>query len=96
MARLARIIVPSLPHPVTQRANRRGNGFLWRWGLPGLSRSPESGPGEIRQPGLCLMSDPVHIVVVLTDADGLRCRSRRNWSSRSPELRNMRYGPAGF
>src|ERR1700756_3854005 len=74
MARLARIVVPDLPHHVTQRGNRREPIFL------------EDGDQDIycdllaeqtRKAGVqvwayCLMPNHVHLILTPSTAEGLR------------------------
>ncbi len=74
MARLARIVVPGLPHHVTQRGNRRERvffedgdhlrylGFL----AEGVKRSGTS------VWAYCLMPNHVHVIAVPSHSDGLR------------------------
>jgi len=74
MARLARLVVPGLPHHVTQRGNRRETTFfteddyaLYRkW----LAESSNRAGCEIW--AYCLMPNHVHIILVPSDEDGLR------------------------
>jgi len=74
MARLARIVVPGLPHHVTQRGNRRmpvffedGDYELYR---DLLAESAQKARVEIWC--YCLMPNHVHVVVTPSDEDGLR------------------------
>ena len=74
MARLSRLVVPGLPHHVTQRGNRRARTFfddgdyvLYRDLLGDAARKAEA---EIW--AYCLMPNHVHIVIVPADEDGLR------------------------
>jgi putative transposase len=76
MGRIARIVVPGLPHHVTQRGNRRMDTFfgdddnraylqlLVEW----------CGRHETRIWAYCLMPNHVHLILVPATADGL-CRS---------------------
>lgn len=74
MARLARLVVPGLPHHVTQRGNRRETTFftkddyaLYRdW----LAESSRRAGCEVW--AYCLMPNHVHIILVPSDEDGLR------------------------
>jgi hypothetical protein len=49
MARLARVVIPGMPHPITQRGNRRQTTFFCdeAWPRP---ETPETGPEEAFQP----------------------------------------------
>jgi putative transposase len=58
MGRLARIVIPDLPHHVTQRGNRRANVFdddearlqYLRMPPPSSARSPVDAPGFCHRP----------------------------------------------
>ncbi len=74
MARLPRIVIPGLPHHVTQRGNRRAQTFfcdedytLYRYLL---SEAAKKAGSEIWC--YCLMPNNVHIIIVLSHEDGLR------------------------
>ena len=74
MARLPRLVIPGLPHHVTQRGNRRGQTFfedgdyaLYR---DLLSEAAAKAGAQIWC--YCLMPNHVHIIVVPADEDSLR------------------------
>ncbi len=74
MARLARLVVPGLPHLVTQRGNRREKTFfeegdyaLYR---DLLAESCARAHTEVW--AYCLMPNHVHIILIPSDEDGLR------------------------
>lgn len=74
MARLARVVVPGVPHHVTQRGNRREPVFfadddyrLYRRLIAGAARRARA---EVW--AYCLMPNHVHLIVIPRDADGLR------------------------
>jgi putative transposase len=74
MTRLARLVVPGLPHHVTQRGNGRARTFfgdkdyaLYR---DILGESCRAAGVEVW--AWCLMPNHVHLVLVPADADGLR------------------------
>ena len=74
MARLARVVVPGLPHHVTQRGNGRARTFfgdedyaLYR----DLLRDHCAAAG-VAVWSWCLMPNHVHLILVPGDADGLR------------------------
>ena len=74
VARIARVVVPGLPHHVTQRGNRRepvffgaGDYRLYR-GL--IAAAAQHASAEIW--AYCLMPNHVHLIVTPTDEDGLR------------------------
>ena len=74
MARIARVVVPGLPHHVTQRGNRRepvffgaGDYQLYRQLIAAAARRAGA---EIWT--YCLMPNHVHLIVTPTDQDGLR------------------------
>lgn len=74
MARLARLVVPGLPHHVTQRGNRREKTFLeesdYALYLDLLCESSARARTEVW--AYCLMPNHVHIILVPSDEDGLR------------------------
>jgi putative transposase len=74
VARIARVVVPGLPHHVTQRGNRRepvffgaGDYQLYRRLIAAAARRAGA---EIW--AYCLMPNHVHLIVTPTDHDGLR------------------------
>jgi putative transposase len=74
MARLARVVVPGLPHHVTQRGNGRARTFfgdddyaLYRDLLAESCRT-----AKVAVWAWCLMPNHVHLILVPSDADGLR------------------------
>ncbi len=74
MARLARLVVPGLPHYVTQRGNRRLPVFFgdddYRAYVALLAES--CAKAETQVWAYCLMPNHVHLILVPADADGLR------------------------
>ncbi|MGH6614815.1 transposase [Sphingomonas sp.] len=74
MARLARIVLPGIPHHVTQRGNRRERVFFedgdYTLYLDLLAEAAERARVAIW--GYCLMPNHVHIIAVPSDEDGLR------------------------
>ena len=74
MARLARLVVPGLPHHVTQRGNRRGATFF-EDGDYALYRdllADAAGWARTEVWAWCLMPNHVHVILVPSDEDGLR------------------------
>ena len=74
MARLARLVVPGLPHHVTQRGNRRERTFFEE-GDYALYRdllAESSAHARAEVWAYCLMPNHVHIILVPSDEDGLR------------------------
>jgi putative transposase len=74
MARLARVVVPGHPHHVTQRGNGRARTFfsdadyaLYRDLLAENCRA-----ADVEVWAWCLMPNHVHLILVPSDADGLR------------------------
>lgn len=74
MARLLRLVVPGIPHHITQRGNRRGQTFfkdsdyaLYR---DLLAEAAAKARTEIWC--YCLMPNHVHLIAVPSDEDGLR------------------------
>jgi putative transposase len=74
MARLARVIIPDLPHHVTQRGNGRQKTFFtqddYRLYRDMLAASARTNDVEVL--GWCLMPSHVHLLLVPKDEDGLR------------------------
>jgi putative transposase len=74
MARLSRVVIPGLPHHVSQRGNRRERTFFedsdYRLYLDLLSEAAVRAHTEIWC--YCLMPNHVHVVLVPSDEDGLR------------------------
>ena len=74
MARLARVVIPGLPHHVTQRGNGRARTFfndadyaLYRDLLAQHCRA-----AGVEVWAWCLMPNHVHLILVPSDTDGLR------------------------
>jgi putative transposase len=74
MARLARVVIPGMPHHVTQRGNGRSRVFfsetdyaLYRDLLAASCRS-----AGVEVWAWCLMPNHVHLILVPPDEDGLR------------------------
>ena len=74
MARLARIVIPGLPHHVTQRGNRRDTVFFgdedYRAYLDLLTAAVRTAGSEVW--AWCLMPNHVHLIIVPSHEDGLR------------------------
>lgn len=74
MARLPRIVLPGLPHHVTQRGNRRERTFFedgdYALYLDLLAEAAHKSGVEVWS--YCLMPNHVHIVATPSDEDGLR------------------------
>ena len=74
MARLPRIVLPGLPHHVTQRGNRRERTFFedgdYLLYLDLLAEAARK--SEVEVWSYCLMPNHVHIIAVPSDPDGLR------------------------
>ena len=85
MARLARVVVPGLPHHVTQRGNGRARTFfgdadyaLYRDLLGENCRA-----AEVEVWAWCLMPNHVHLILAPSDPDGLRralARTHRSYA----------------
>lgn len=73
MARLARLVIPDLPHHVTQRGNRRGQTFFedgdYALYLDLLAEAAGRARAEVWC--YCLMPNHVHIILTPSDEDGL-------------------------
>ena len=74
MARLPRFVLPSHPHHVTQRGNRRERTFFedGDYALYLDLLSDAAGRSGVEIWSYCLMPNHVHIVAVPSDEDGLR------------------------
>ena len=74
MARLARVVIPGLPHHVTQRGNRRERVFFedgdYQFYLKLISAAARRSATAIW--AYCLMPNHVHFIMAPTDPDGLR------------------------
>ena len=74
MARFARVVVPGVPHHVTQRGNRRLETFFndgdYRAYLDLLAEYCAA--AEVAVWAYCLMPNHVHLILVPRDEDGLR------------------------
>jgi putative transposase len=73
MARLARMVLPGIPHHITQRGNRRERTFFeaadYALYLDLLAEA--AGRNGVAIWSYCLMPNHVHIIAVPRDADGL-------------------------
>ena len=74
MARLARIVVPGIPHHVTQRGNGRQQTFFTPedYRLYRDMLSEECRAADVEVWAWCLMPNHVHLVLTPHDTDGLR------------------------
>ncbi|KRB85442.1 transposase [Sphingomonas sp. Root710] len=74
MARLARLVLPGIPHHVTQRGNRREQTFFEDADYTLYRRLVADAAAKAGTEiwGYCLMPNHVHMIVVPADADGLR------------------------
>ena len=74
MARLARVVVPGVPHHVTQRGNRGLETFFEEEDYRAYTEilAEHCGKAGVAVWGYCLMPNHVHLIMVPDDADGLR------------------------
>lgn len=74
MARLARLVVPGLPHHVTQRGNGRARTFFSDadYALYRDLLAEHCQAARVAVWAWCLMPNHVHLILVPSDADGLR------------------------
>ena len=74
MARLARLVVPDVPHHVTQRGNRRQPVFFGDEDYAAYRELVAEACAErgVRCIAWCLMPNHVHLILTPPDADGLR------------------------
>ena len=74
MARLSRVVIPGIPHHITQRGNGRQRTFFedgdFALYLDLLAEAAERARAEVWS--YCLMPNHVHIVLTPSDTDGLR------------------------
>ena len=96
MARLARVVVPEMPHHITQRGNRRMQTFFGEDDYRAyLSLLVEwCGRHDVSVWSYCLMPNHVHLIVVPQTADGLR-RAIGEAHRRYTRLINFREGWRG-
>jgi len=74
MARLARLVVPGLPHHVTQRGNGRARTFFddRDYALYRDLLAEHCAAADVAVWAWCLMPNHVHLILVPSDTDGLR------------------------
>jgi putative transposase len=74
MARLARVVIPGLPHHVTQRGNARARTFFGDedYALYCDLLASHCRAAEVEIWAWCLMPNHVHLILVPSDPDGLR------------------------
>jgi putative transposase len=74
MARLARVVIPGIPHHVTQRGNGRARTFFGEedYALYRDLLAEHCGKADVEVWAWCLMPNHVHLILVPADADGLR------------------------
>ncbi len=74
MARIARIVIPGIPHHVTQRGNHNDTVFFedgdYRHYIDLLSKAARKAGTKVW--AYCLMPDHVHLILVPNHEDGLR------------------------
>jgi REP element-mobilizing transposase RayT len=77
MARLARLVIPGPPHHVTQRGNGGARTFFDDDALYRDLFAASCRAAQVEVWAGCLMPNHVHLILVPSDADGLRRRWRR-------------------
>jgi putative transposase len=97
MARLARIVVPDVPHHVTQRGNRRQPVFFEEADYAAYLDlvSAACRERDVRCVAWCLMTNHVHLILIPADPDGLRgalAEAHRRYSRRV----NAAHGWTGY
>jgi putative transposase len=74
MSRLARLVVPGVPHHVTQRGNRREQVFFgdddYRFYLDVLAENAARAKAQIW--AYCVMPNHIHVILTPSDEDGIR------------------------
>ena len=97
MARLARVVVPGVPHHVTQRGNRRQQVFFaeadYRHYRALLAEGCKAAGVHVW--AYCLMPNHVHLILMPRDAEGLRA-ALAEVHRRYTRYVNMREGWRGF
>ena len=97
MARLARVVAPGVPHHVTQRGNRRQQVFFGDEDYAAYRALLAEGcrAAGVAVWAYCLMPNHVHLILVPSDADGLRAalgEAHRRYTRRV----NLREGWRGY
>ena len=74
MARLARLVIPGLPHHITQRGNRRQQTFFNEEDYAAYVElmAEWCGKHEVKIWAYCLMPNHIHLIAVPRSEDGLR------------------------
>ena len=89
MARISRVVVPCVPHHVTQRGNRRLPTFFGDEDYRAYRELPAEGckAAEVDILAYCLMPNHVHLVLTPASEDGLRAAlADWPWSSARAHL----------
>jgi putative transposase len=96
MARLARVVIPGLPHHVTQRGNRRLETFFGDqdYGFYLSLLAAWSAAADCEVWAYCLMPNHVHLILMPGDEDGLR-RALGETHRRYSRQVNLRQGWRG-
>ena len=97
MARLARVVVPDVPHHITQRGNRRQDVFFSDADYSAYTAliSDSCTTNAVSCLAWCLMPNHVHLILVPSDTDGLRAalaEAHRRYSRRI----NSAHGWTGY
>ena len=97
MARLARLVIPDVPHHVTQRGNRRQPVFFGEEDYSAYKDlvAAACAARQVRCLAWCLMPNHVHLILVPANADGLRAAladAHRRYSRRI----NFAHGWTGY
>ncbi len=97
MARLARVVVPGLPHHVTQRGNRRQQTFFNDGDYQAYKDlvARHCAEAGVAVWAYCLMPNHVHLILVPETADGLQ-RGLGEAHRRYTRLVNFREGWRGY
>jgi putative transposase len=96
MPRIARIVIPGLPHHITQRGNNRQDVFFvkddYLTYLSILKEESERFGAKIM--GYCLMTNHIHLIAIPTNMDSLRKGiGKTHW--RYTQYINMLHGRSG-
>src|SRR3954464_6973508 len=97
MARLARLVIPAVPHHVTQRGNRRQPVFFSDEDYAAYRDlvAAACAAHDVRCIAWCLMPNHVHLILTPSDAEGLRAalaEAHRRYSRRI----NLAHGWTGY
>jgi len=97
MARMARVVAAGVPHHVTQRGNRRQQVFFREEDYAAYAALLAEGcrAAKVAVWAYCLMPNHVHLILVPSDADGLRAALAETHRRYTRQV-NLREGWRGY